>query len=151
LAAEPNSPRAHLIIYAYSQQGRFDAALEHLQAWEGTGRTPWSRAITAYVYGRLGREAEARQAARGIGETDPSWKGDRLRAAILASIGMRREDEALAGLQEECANHSMLLVDLKVEPAYDPLRGDPRFENLLRCVHLDQGQGEGSRGTHQQR
>jgi TolB-like protein/DNA-binding winged helix-turn-helix (wHTH) protein/Flp pilus assembly protein TadD len=148
LAAEPNFPRAHLIVYAYSQQGRFDAALNHIQYWERTEPSPWSHALTAYVYGRLGRAAEARQAAGEIESANSGWEGDRILPRVTASIGMGLEDEAFAGLQRECENRSTMIVGLKVDPLFDPLRGDSRFEDLLRCVHLDSGRGEGQPTSH---
>jgi TolB-like protein/DNA-binding winged helix-turn-helix (wHTH) protein/Flp pilus assembly protein TadD len=148
LAAEPNFRRAHLIVYSYSQQGRFDAALDHLQAWERAEPSPWSHAVTAYVYGKLGRAAEARQAAEEIESANPEWEGDRILPHVVAAIGMGLEGEAFAGLQHECENRASQLVDLKVDPIYDPLRRDPRFEELLRCVHLDSGQGEGTAASH---
>jgi hypothetical protein len=43
-----------------------------------------------------------------------------------------------AGLEKAYAQHSNGLTSLKVEPAYDPLRGDPRFQELLQRVGLAQ-------------
>ena len=57
-------------------------------------------------------------------------------ARATAEVGMGLHEEAFASLQQACREHSNLLVSLKVDPIYDPLRGDPRFEELLRCVHL---------------
>ena len=37
-------------------------------------------------------------------------------------------------LEKAYAQHSSGLTTLKVDPAYDPLRDDPRFQNLMRRV-----------------
>lgn len=51
---------------------------------------------------------------------------------------MGEKDQAFAWLEKAYSQHSNALTKLKVEPAYDPLRGDPRFQDLLRRVRLAQ-------------
>jgi hypothetical protein len=50
---------------------------------------------------------------------------------------MGDKDQALAWLEKAYARRSNGLTSLKVNPAYDLLRGDQRFENLLRRVGLE--------------
>jgi hypothetical protein len=52
-------------------------------------------------------------------------------------LGPGDTDQALASLEKAYAQHSNLMVSLKVEPAFDPLRSDPRFQDLLHGVGLD--------------
>ena len=47
-------------------------------------------------------------------------------------------DEALACLHQAYEESSGALVEVKVNPIYDPLRGDPRFQDVLRCAGLAQ-------------
>lgn len=51
---------------------------------------------------------------------------------------MNNKDEAFARLQKAYEQHSSALTSLKVDPVYDPLRSDPRFQELLRRVGLGQ-------------
>jgi hypothetical protein len=41
-------------------------------------------------------------------------------------------DEIFAWLEKGYTEHSNTLIALKASPLYDPLRGDPRFQDLLR-------------------
>jgi TolB-like protein/DNA-binding winged helix-turn-helix (wHTH) protein len=136
LAAEPESNRAHLIVSCYAANRQLDEALEQLKTWKIDEVGPWVPAFTAYVYGRMGRSEDARRAALAIETANPSWKGDRLQVRAIADVGMGLKDEAFDALQQACGKHLSTLVDLKVDPIYDPLRDDPRFQDLLRCVHL---------------
>jgi tetratricopeptide (TPR) repeat protein len=52
-------------------------------------------------------------------------------------IGLGDKDRAFTWLGQGYREHSNILRLLKVDPAFDPLRGDPRFANLLHRVGLD--------------
>jgi hypothetical protein len=51
---------------------------------------------------------------------------------VEAYVAMGRKEEALALIEKSCREHSVLVATLRVEPELDPLRGDPRFQELLR-------------------
>jgi TolB-like protein/tRNA A-37 threonylcarbamoyl transferase component Bud32 len=55
-------------------------------------------------------------------------------ACVYASLGDR--DSAFAWLQRAHRERDFLLVTLKVEPMFDPIRGDPRFTVLLQRMQL---------------
>jgi hypothetical protein len=57
-------------------------------------------------------------------------------AILFAYIGMGDREQSFAWLEKAYLQHSSVLTTLKVEPIYDPLRGDPRFQELLRRVRL---------------
>lgn len=53
-------------------------------------------------------------------------------ALVHHALGERVE--TLAKLEQAFAQRNLKLVFLKVEPKWNNLRGDPRFQNLLRRV-----------------
>jgi hypothetical protein len=55
---------------------------------------------------------------------------------MLGVLASGNKDQALASLEKAYAQHSNTLVTLKVEPRFDPLRGDPLYQDLLRRVRL---------------
>jgi hypothetical protein len=54
----------------------------------------------------------------------------------VAYVGLGDKDKALAWLERGYQEHSNAMTALKVDPMYDPLRGDPRFQDLIRRVGL---------------
>ncbi len=55
------------------------------------------------------------------------------RTILYLSLGNR--DEAIRWLEQGVANHEGLdIAWIKVDPLLDPLRGDPRFEELVQRV-----------------
>ncbi len=137
LEMEPNFPRAHVLVFAYAQKGLFAEALADVEKWRRVDETPYTWAVQAYVYGRSGQQEQARRALRRFGELDQRQQMDPTPIAwVYAAMG--NKDQAFALLEKAYSEHSNTLTTLKVEPAYDPLRNDRRFQELLRRVGLTQ-------------
>ncbi len=51
-------------------------------------------------------------------------------------IGLRERDSAFAWLQRAYEERSVYLIYLKLEPRFDGLRSDPRFEDLVRQMNF---------------
>jgi TolB-like protein/tetratricopeptide (TPR) repeat protein len=58
-------------------------------------------------------------------------------AFIQAYVGLSDNDQAIAWLNRGYEERSAIMQWLKVEPTFDPLRGDPRFQELVRRVGLN--------------
>jgi DNA-binding winged helix-turn-helix (wHTH) protein/Tfp pilus assembly protein PilF len=137
LRKDPNFVRAPgIITYAYVEKGMFAQALadaEILRRFYGEG--PWHWSLLAYIYGRAGQLERARHELEKLEKLSRHEQVD-LVSMLWAHLGMGDKEEALADLEKAYSEHFGILVTLKVEPAYDPLRSDPRFQDLLRRVGL---------------
>jgi hypothetical protein len=51
-------------------------------------------------------------------------------AELLTQLG--RKDEAIAALESAWDNRDSGLTTVLIDPLLDPLRGDPRFEDIVR-------------------
>lgn len=140
LELEPKFPRAHMIDFAYVQDGRFADALADIEAWrrvEDASYSHWTWATQAYVYGRAGQPVQAHRALEKLESISRRQRID-LFAFVVASVGIGDKDQAFAWLEKSVADHSPGLTAIKVDPIYDPLRSDPRFQELVRRVGLAQ-------------
>jgi len=55
-------------------------------------------------------------------------------AFVVAYAGMRDKEQTFVWLEKAYSQHSNVLTTLKVDPMYDELRSDPRFQSLLHRV-----------------
>lgn len=135
---DPNLARTTMIRQAYAQKGMFAEVLAEDEKWRSRyGDAFWIWSDLAYVYGRTGRQAQAMDALAKVEEWHRRHPMD---AAMLVApyIGMGDKENALIWLEKAYAQHSNAMATLKVDPLYDPLRSDPRFQDLLRRVRLAQ-------------
>jgi TolB-like protein/DNA-binding winged helix-turn-helix (wHTH) protein/Tfp pilus assembly protein PilF len=137
LEMEPNFPRAHLLIFAYVQKGQFADALADIEKMRRIEDTPWNWQVLAYVYGRSGQQPQAQHALEMLEQLNRRQRVDPA-ALLVAHIGMGDKGQALFWLEKAYAQHSNVITTLKVDPIYDPLRSDPRFQDLLHRVGLAQ-------------
>jgi TolB-like protein/Tfp pilus assembly protein PilF len=87
------------------------------------------------AYARAGQVREARKIlAELIGYVGKHEVGRYEIALVYAGLGDK--DEAFAWLEQAYKTHSEGLTNLKIDPCLDPLRSDPRFNDLVHRVGL---------------
>jgi TolB-like protein/DNA-binding winged helix-turn-helix (wHTH) protein/Flp pilus assembly protein TadD len=138
LELNPNHPNARpLLALAYEAKAMYAPAIAALEEaapfWSGTSRV---RGPLGRVYGLAGRPAEARAVLQ---ELLRDRAGPRYIAAddvAAVYIGLGETDRAFEWLHRACDERAAALMNLKVEPAFDSIRRDRRFADLLSCVGL---------------
>jgi TolB-like protein/Tfp pilus assembly protein PilF len=118
---------------AYLQAGKHEEAVARIETTpessvEGAGRL-------GFVYGVTGRTNEARK----ILAEFKRLRGQQYVSAgniAMIHVGLGENDEALAWLEKGYEERAYSIQNLKVDPVWDRLRADPRFNDLLRRVGL---------------
>jgi TolB-like protein/DNA-binding winged helix-turn-helix (wHTH) protein/Tfp pilus assembly protein PilF len=133
---EPNFPRSYLIINSLIEKGDYDGALASLKQWAKIPNTEtWVLTMRVCVYGRAHRMPEAQQSFDQLLRLNHHLEVDPVQW-MVAYLAMGRKDEAIASLQQAQAANSPYLNALKVDPFFDPLRSDPRFQQVLHNMNL---------------
>jgi TolB-like protein/DNA-binding winged helix-turn-helix (wHTH) protein/Tfp pilus assembly protein PilF len=135
LAMEPNFVRAHMVVYPYVEKGMFPEALAETGRWRHGDGSPVSE-VEAYVFGRWRKQEQAERAFAHWKQGSRGRPASTTLVALEAYIATGRNEDAIALIEKSYLEHSNLVTALKVEPALDPLRGDPRFQELLQRVGL---------------
>jgi serine/threonine-protein kinase len=117
----------------YSEMRRYDDAIADFQTvLDGSPGDPEALARLAATHAIAGHLVEAEQLFEVAKRADGAMGTD---LAVIASA-LNRPDEAFRWLEKAFEERSWWLVWLKVDPRFDPLRGDPRFDALVRRVGL---------------
>jgi len=134
---DPSFMLGHLWLgHALVQTGAIDeAAREYETAIQLSGRSVIAVAALARARTLAGDRQEADQLVAELDEMAPRRFVPQYDVAVVhAAAGDR--DLAFARLDRALAEREHELVFLAVDPAVDPLRGDPRFESLAARVGL---------------
>ena len=101
-----------------------------------TNRSPGVISALIWAYAHAGRRADA---LRLLGELKKRQQTGYVPAGafVHAYLGLGDNDEAFTWFERAYREQSNILIYIKVFPLYDPLRGDPRFQDLLRRVGLN--------------
>lgn len=125
-------PALSRIVDAYERLGKFDQALAAAKHFQETTNDPGSGLLKlALVYARMGRRHEAIELVRRAENKDPENHLEAI--AIYAALGY--SDRALTILQKAVDDRSVLPF-VFVDPRLDPLRSNPRFQELCHRVGL---------------
>jgi tetratricopeptide (TPR) repeat protein len=137
LEIDPNFARAHGDLgMAYLRKGNFPEAVAEFQraATLSSNIIDYQSGL-GHAYARAGKHTEARKLLYELKEHSKqryvSWYDF---AAIYAGLG--EKDQAFALLEKAYEQRDPKVTWAKVDPSLDPLRSDPRFQDLLRRIGL---------------
>jgi Flp pilus assembly protein TadD len=133
LTLEPDFAVAHWRLgLAYAQSGNLrDAENEIRRALELSDHSPVFLSALGYVLAAAGRHAEARQI---LNELHVLNRERYVFPNFFANVhlGLNDKEQALVWLQRAYEDRCSSMAGIKVEPMYDPLRSDSRFQDLMK-------------------
>jgi eukaryotic-like serine/threonine-protein kinase len=137
LALDPRLGRVHLsIASAMLYSGDLKGALAEIdRARALSGDTPEAKADLAYAWARAGRAEDAEAILRELKRSARRQYVDPYEFARI-EVALGKHDAALDDLERAFQMRSNLMMNLKVDPALDPLRGTARFQDLLRRMRF---------------
>jgi TolB-like protein/DNA-binding winged helix-turn-helix (wHTH) protein/Tfp pilus assembly protein PilF len=118
----------------FVQKRLYNEAIAELQ--KAIELSPGSTAFTAnlaYAYGESGKRNEASKILNELKSNSHDAFSNAPEIALVY-VGLDEKDQAMAWLEKAYAERFNPGVLLR--PAFDPLRSDPRFQNLLRRIGL---------------
>lgn len=137
LELEPDFGPAHVMLgRVYTAKGMPDRAVDELERARGLlGPRPDVTTPHAYVLAKAGRRREAMAMLDELRRISQPRDPSPFRVAYV-HLGLGDADRAFEWLQKALEARDWQMAMLKVEPAFDGLRSDPRFAALVERVGL---------------
>ncbi len=138
ISADPGLASAHALLgCCYGAEGHYERAIEEFQAALKRSNSRPSALLgrMGHAQAKLGRAAEARKLAAELRVQLKSGEGAWVHMAMLQT-GLQENRAALDSLEEAFRQRETGLNFIRVEPLFDPLRDEPRFQALERKTGL---------------
>ncbi len=135
--SEPNSANVHDCLgLSYLAKKMYEKAIAECQKAVDLSGDDLDRAVgLARAFALSGNEAGARKKLK-------EWR-ERAKETYVPScffaqvhVALREDGQGFAWLEKAYSERDPYLTRLKVDPAFDPIRSDPRFQDLMRRLGL---------------
>jgi serine/threonine-protein kinase len=137
LDLDPHLTRAPVLLArGYEGLGRYAEAEAILERLPKTDNGASIMADLGHVYAVSGKRDRARRVMEDLTRMAKTRHVSPQHLALI-QIGLGNKSEALALLEMSYEQHEAPLALLRVDPRWDPLRGDPRFKQLLHALSVD--------------
>jgi tetratricopeptide (TPR) repeat protein len=132
---DPNFAIAHYELgQAYEQKNMHNEAIEQFKrAIQLAGDNEIFNANLAYAYAASGRREEALRTVKDLEDRQNRHSSTDANIALVY-IGLGDRDQAMMWLDK--AYQARFNPSILLRPAFDPLRSDSRFQDLLRRIGL---------------
>jgi serine/threonine-protein kinase len=137
LEMDPNFGMAYFFLgQTYEQKGNYPEAVAALErAVTLTESSPEALAWLGRIYALSGEAGKARLLLNQLNAA----AGDQYISSVLfaqLSLGLGEAETALDQLERACTLKAADLIWIGVRPVFDPLRSEPRFQNICRQLGL---------------
>lgn len=128
---------AHLVLgQAYEQKGQYELAISELKkATSISPNSPLMLGALGHAYAVAGDTAEAEKVRDDLTRRSSRQYVSPFYVALIFT-GLHDNEKALDWLDKAYQDRSNPLIFLKVDPELDPLRSNPRFQDLQRRIGL---------------
>ena len=135
IAMNPKAAGSHYWLgRVYQAQGRYDAAAaEYKVATPGASKLPALFAGLGHMYAITGRRAEAEEVLKQISAMAATGYVSPY-AFALVDLGLGEKQKTFALLHQCLEERTNWMVWLLKDPRWDPMRSDPRFQEIVRQV-----------------
>jgi serine/threonine-protein kinase len=137
IALDPSFPPPHLFLgLAYLRQGNPSQAITALEKVRGLSPGTYEGlGLLGFAYARAGRTNDAQKILTQLLASQEQSVELRVDLALVQhSLGAN--DEALALLEKAADDHEHGLESLSMDPSWNELRPNPRFQAILRRMKL---------------
>lgn len=137
LTLDPNFPNAHADLgRALLLKGLHGEAVRILESAVRLDAGPVNgQGRLGFAYAAAGRPADARRVLKELMAPAPGQSVNPM-AVALVHLGLGARDETLRWLSRAVDEHATYIASIRVDPMFDPLRGEPRFAELLARLNL---------------
>jgi serine/threonine-protein kinase len=123
-----------LLAYTYDAMGRYNEAIAEYEAHiRLAGDNASDQCYLGNSLAKAGRRNEAEAILKKL-ETSKEYVSPAELAVLY--LGLGDKEKSLSALERGYAAHDLQMGYLGVDPHYDPLRSEPRFQELIRKVGL---------------
>jgi len=130
-----DSSSQYQLGWAYVYSGAYDKGIEAIRKSQAADVDPSLSPDLACIDSMLGKRDETRQILNRLltlAKDNPVSPG----MIALVYIALDEREQALTWLEKAYQQHSTMMTWLKVDPRFDRIRGEPKFQNLMRRVGL---------------
>ncbi|MBI3417116.1 MAG: hypothetical protein HY043_17635 [Verrucomicrobia bacterium] len=137
LELDPNFANAHMELgWCYVWKAELPRAISEFEKAKSLDDLPSYAAALGYAYGISGNRVKAERVLRELeGEVNQRYVSPSSRTILYLSLG--KKDKAMDWLEKCYEEQNTICQLLKVDPLYDSIRNEPRFQALLKKVGLD--------------
>lgn len=142
LELDQNFPAArNFLPAAYEQKGMYNEAIVEFKKsipLTGAAESTLSRAGLGHVYALTGKKSEARLLLDDLKQLSAHEYVSATNVALIYA-GLGEKDQAFAWLDKAYEQRAFQLQWIKLDPRWDNLRPDSRFQDLFRRIGLPPG------------